>query len=243
MASAFAVLGRNDLRGIRREPLLIAVVLAPLGWIALLRFGTPPVAAAVHARYGLDLAPYHPLILTAFLLLTSPVVVGGLTGMLVLDERDSGTLTALRVTPVPLLRVVAYRAVTALLLTALYTVATMAASGMLPAEQLPGLAVIGLGNGLCGVMFALLVLALARNKVEGLAVMRGVAIVLAGLPLIGYFLDSPWQLALGVIPTYWPAQAYWTLSEGGQWWPHVLGGLAVNGVLALLLYRRFARSV
>ncbi len=46
--------------------------------------------------------PYYPLLLTAFLLLTSIIIVGGLAAFLVLDEIDAGTLAALRVTPVPL---------------------------------------------------------------------------------------------------------------------------------------------
>ena len=53
-------------------------------------------------RYDFDLIPYYPLVLTAFLLLTSIIIVGGLAAFLVLDEVDAGTLTALRVTPVPL---------------------------------------------------------------------------------------------------------------------------------------------
>ena len=61
-------------------------------------------------RYDFDLVPYYPLVLTAFLLLTSIVIAGGLGAFLVLDEVDAGTLAALRVTPVPLSTFFAYRA-------------------------------------------------------------------------------------------------------------------------------------
>ena len=43
-------------------------------------------------RYDFDLVPYYPLVLTAFLLLTSIIIVGGLASFLVLDEVDAGTL-------------------------------------------------------------------------------------------------------------------------------------------------------
>ncbi|TCP49956.1 fluoroquinolone transport system permease protein [Tamaricihabitans halophyticus] len=243
MASALAVFGRNDLRGIRREPLLIGVLCAPLGWIALLRLGVPPVEEMVQERYGVDLVPYYPVILTAFLLLTSPVVIGGLAALLILDERDGRTLSALRVSPVSLGRFASYRAGMAMVITVLYTVGTMYGSGMLPADQLAGLSVVGISNGWCAVLFALLIVSIASNKVEGLAVLRGFAIVLAGLPLVAYFVPAHYDLFFGVIPTYWPAKAYWLVAEGGPWWWYVIAGLAYNGVLAIPLYRRFRRGV
>jgi fluoroquinolone transport system permease protein len=43
-------------------------------------------------RYGFELVPYYPLVLTAFLLLASIINVGGLAAMLVLDELDVGTM-------------------------------------------------------------------------------------------------------------------------------------------------------
>jgi len=207
------VFWRNDLRGLFREPLLIGVVLAPLGWIALVRFGTPAVADMLGERYGIDLAPYHPVILTGFLLLTSPIVIGAVTALIVLDERDSGTLAALRVSPVSLGSYTAYRAAVAVAVTAIYTVATLSASGLLPPRLVPHMVPIGLVNGACALVIALTILALATNKVEGIAVVRALGILVAGLPLVPYFMDTPWQLLFGSIPTYWPAKAFWVAGQ------------------------------
>lgn len=243
MAGTLAALGRNDLRSLRRESLLSGIVMAPLVWIAMVRFGTPPVADVVADRHGVDLIPYYPLILTGFLLLTSPIVVGGLGAFLVLDERDSGTITVLRVTPTPMLAYLGYRAATILVITAVYVVATMAASGLLSPEHIPGLIPIGLLAGVCGILISLLLLAFARNKVEGIAVMRGIGIVLAGLPLMPYFLGPQWQVLFWVLPTYWPAKAYWQLSDGATWWPYLIGGLVVQLPMIHVLVRRFLRSL
>ena len=53
-----------------------------------------------------------------------------LAAFLVLDEIDAGTLTALRVTPVPLSMFFAYRAGTVVVVTTVYVVATLSFSGM-----------------------------------------------------------------------------------------------------------------
>ena len=80
------------------------IVVAPVIWTTGVAFLTPLFTEMLSTRYDFDLVPYYPLVLTAFLLLTSIIIVGGLGAFLVLDEVDAGTLTALRVTPVPLRR-------------------------------------------------------------------------------------------------------------------------------------------
>lgn len=243
MAGALAAFGRNDIRGLRREALLAGIIFAPAVWIAMVRFGVPPATALVADRYGVDLVPYYPVILTGFLLLTSPIVVGGLGAFLVLDERDAGTLGALRVTPTPMWTYLGYRALTIVAVTAVYEVVTMSASGLLPLEQVWGLVPIGLLAGLTGLVIALILLRLAKNKVEGLAVMRALGILVAGLPLVPYFLEPLWQYPFWLLPPFWPAKAYWVLSAGGAWWPYLLGGAVYHVPLIWWLYRGFVKNL
>ncbi len=119
--------GRNDVRGTYREPLLVMIVVAPVIWTTGVAFLTPMFTEMLSTRYDFDLVPYYPLVLTAFLLLTSIIIVGGLGALLVLDEVDAGTMTALRVTPVPLRDFFAYRAVTVIVVTTVYVIATTVA--------------------------------------------------------------------------------------------------------------------
>jgi fluoroquinolone transport system permease protein len=101
-SKALVAFGRNDIRGTYRDPLLVMIVFAPVIWTTGVVVLTPRFTEMLANRYDFDLVPYSPLVLTAFLLLTSIIIVGGLASFLVLDEVDAGTLTALRVTPVPL---------------------------------------------------------------------------------------------------------------------------------------------
>ena len=50
-----------------------------------------------------------------------------------------------------------------------------------------------------------------------LFIMQGV-MKLTGLPLFipifAFFIDSAWEYAFGIIPTYWPMKTYWLLQAG-----------------------------
>jgi fluoroquinolone transport system permease protein len=238
-ATALAAFGRNDIRGTYREPLLVMIVLAPVIWTTGVSILTPLFTEMLSERYGFDLVPYYPLVLTAFLLLTSIIIVGGLAAMLVLDELDAGTLSALRVTPVPLAAFFAYRAGTVMVVTALYVVATMSFSGILEPGLFPALIPIGLLSGLSAVVTLLLIVAVASNKIQGIAMIRALGMLIAGLPCLPWFIDSAWNLAFGVLPPYWAAKAFWVASDHDVWWPYLVVGVVYNLIMAWLLFRRF----
>jgi fluoroquinolone transport system permease protein len=239
MTTAFA---RNDLRGVGRDTLLAGMIVAPVVWIAMVRFGTPPVTRMLAEDYQFDLLPYYPLILVGFLLLTSAIIVGGITALMVLEERDARTLTAVRITPASLDAYIRYRAIIAIAVTTLYVLGTISASGLLPGDLVLPLIPIGVLTGLSALVIALTILALAKNKVEGIAAIRALGIVVAGLPLLPAFIDSGWGLAFGVLPTYWPAQTFLVASEGGTWWRYLLSGTVYHALLVWPLYRRFIRT-
>jgi fluoroquinolone transport system permease protein len=238
-ARALAAFGRNDLRGTYRDPLLVMIAVAPVIWTIAVVVLVPQFTEMLSERYGFDLAPYYPLVLTALLLLTSIVIAGGLAAFLVLDEVDAGTLTALRVTPVPLSTFFFYRAGTVIAVTAIYVIGTLSFSGMLEPGAIGALLPIALLAGLSAVVTLLLIVAVASNKVQGIAMVRVLGMLVAGLPCLPWFIDSAWNLAFGVLPPYWAAKAFWVASDGGAWWPYLLVGVLYNVAVAWPLFRRF----
>jgi fluoroquinolone transport system permease protein len=238
-ARAVVAFGRNDVRGTYRDPLLVMIVVAPIIWTTGVAVLTPRVTAMLARRNGINLIPYYPLILTAFLLLTSIIIAGGLAAFLVLDEVDAGTLTALRVTPVPLAMFFGYRAATVMAVTTIYVVATMSLSGILGPGLIGALIPIALLAGLSAVVTLLLILAMANNKIQGLAAVRALGMLIAGLPCLPWFIDSDWNLAFGVLPPYWAAKAFWVASDHGIWWPYLVAGVLYNLAIAWPLFRRF----
>jgi fluoroquinolone transport system permease protein len=239
ITKAWTAFGRNDIRGTYRDPLLWMVVVAPVTWTAGVALLTPLFTEMLAERYGFDLVPYYPLVLTAFLLLTSIIIVGAIAAFLILDEVDAGTLTALRVTPVPLSTFFAYRAGTVMVLTTVYVVATLSFSGILEPGLIPALIPIGPLAGLSAIVTLLLIVAVASNKIQGIAMVRALGMLIAGLPCLPWFIDSAWNLAFGVLPPYWAAKAFWVASDHGTWWPYLVVGVAYNLVVAWPLFRRF----
>ncbi|WP_432758300.1 ABC transporter permease [Mycobacterium canetti] len=236
---ALVAFGRNDIRGTYRDPLLVMLVVAPVIWTTGVAVLTPLFTEMLARRYGFDLVPYYPLVLTAFLLLTSIIVAGALAAFLVLDEVDAGTMAALRVTPVPLSVYFGYRAATVMVVTTIYVVATMSCSGILGPGLVVSLIPIGLLAGLSAVVTLLLILALANNKIQGLAMVRALGMLIAGLPCLPWFIHSGWNFAFAVLPPYWAAKAFWGAIDHGMWWPYLVGGAVYNLAIAWVLFRRF----
>ena len=230
---AVAAFGRNDIRGTYRDPLLVMVVLAPVIWTSLVAILTPKVTEMLAQRYGFDLVPYYPLVLTSI------IIAGGLGAFLMLDEVDAGTMTALRVTPVPMATFFGYRAGTVMVVTTVYVIATLSFSGILEPGLTGALVPIGLVAGLSAVVTLLLIVTMAGNKIQGIAMLRVLGMLIAGLPCLPWFIDSSWNLAFGVLPPYWAAKAFWVASAHGTWWPYLLGGVAYNLAIAWPLFRRF----
>ncbi len=78
-----------------------------------------------------------------------------------------------------------------------------------------------------------------RYTIQGIAMLRLIGLVIAGLPCLAWFVDSPWNLAFGLLPPYWPAKAFWVANDHGMWWPYLLGGIVFSATVAWPLLRRF----
>jgi fluoroquinolone transport system permease protein len=106
-----------------------------------------------------------------------------------LDERDDGTLTALRVTPISMMGYAFYRGGAAVFLSFAYVLVTLRLSGFAPASLLPAMAAVAFLSGLLSAVFAKVLATFAANKVEGMAVTKVLATLMLG-PLAAYFIHS-----------------------------------------------------
>lgn len=235
-------LGPIDLRAVRRDSYLAWAAFLPLALGALLRWGLPWVTSWIADAYAFDLTPWHPLIVSWFLVAIVPQLIGQVVGFLLLDERDDDTLRAWLVTPMPLGGYLAYRVGLPLLLA--MGVAPLAVSGFgLVAIEWQRFAPIALLFALETPIMALAMASLCENKVQGFAFVKGVGAV----PLLSaaaFFVDPPWQWLAGALPTYWPMRAFWTASTGGDgFWPAIAIGLALHVALLAWLLRVFRNRV
>ena len=233
----FATIGRSDLLNFRRDSMLQFLLIYPFILGGILRLLLPWVQSGLQESIGFDLREYHLLIVSFFGLLIIPQLVGFLVGTFLLDEKDQDTLTALMVTPMPIRAYALYRALTPALVTVLGILVVVPFINILalPFEQLLPLAI---SAAPLGPMMALLIASLAKNKVEGLAVMKGLGVFLL-IPIAAWFVPEPWQWLLGVFPTYWAAKGYWLASAGEPFlWVAAFGFLYTCAIVTVLL-RRF----
>ena len=127
-------------------------------------------------------------------------------------------------------------------MTTVYVAVTIPLTGLVPSSLVWPLIPIGMVAGMSAVVTMLLIVAVARNKVQGIAMLRLLGLLIAGIPCLPWFVDSAWNLAFGVLPPYWAAKAFWVACAGGAWWPYLLGGVVVNLAAGWPLLRRFVAA-
>lgn len=195
---------RIDLRGARRDSMIVAMLIGPVAIALGLRYGYPFAVDVVAHSYGFDLAPYAPVALAALIVLHVPMMVGAIGALRLAEDADDGTLLVLRATPLTPARYLAYRVL---------TVAAAAGAGLAMAVPLSGLAPGGWTAGLAAAtalaavqapLLAAAAAAFAGNKVEALVVIKGAGAVLTLLPLIVWWLPEPARWALAPLPPFWP---------------------------------------
>lgn len=234
-----AALGPIDFHTIRRDALLRWMAVLPFGIAILLRFFVPFVRARVLEQFAFDIAPYYPLLIS-MLVLMMPILFGTVIGFLLLDQREDGTLTALRVTPLSETGYLMYRMALPLVLS---VVATLF---MFPIVALVEINFVGqLLGALCAAplapLFALFLAAFAENQVQGFALSKGAGVFLIP-PTLAYFVPMNWQLLCGILPPYWVAKVLWTAVANE---PHIgfyfLIGVLYPCMLIFFLLKRFRR--
>ncbi|MBN1886976.1 MAG: hypothetical protein JW850_03265 [Thermoflexales bacterium] len=233
-------LGPIDAHNVRRDAMLKWIAILPPVLALAMRWIIPVLFGRLSDFLHVDLAPYYSPFMGYTLALLTPAMVGVVVGFLLLDERDDRTLSALQVTPLSLNGYLAYRLLVPSVLSVILTVIVFPLSGLMEIDWL-SLLWLSICSAPFAPLFALFMASFAQNKVQGFALQKAASWVFMP-PVIAYFIQSNWQWAFGIVPTYWPAKLYWTLQAGQPHaWAYGLVGLAYQGLLLVLLVRRFNR--
>lgn len=237
--SAITTLSRSDILNIRRDSFMQFMLIYPIVLGLFMRWFIPWVTDGMMET--IDLRPYYLLLASFFGLIVIPDLAGSLIGLLLLDERDENTLTALMVTPMPIATYALYRVITPTFVSLVGILVLVPLIGI-DVPSIEKLLAIALSASLGAPIFTLLLAALAKNKVEGIAVMKGMGVLLLA-PLVAWFAPEPWQWLLGIFPTFWPAKAHWLAANGEPYlWVAVVGAVYAVGIVWFLL-RRFRSAL
>ncbi len=235
--SRFFGLFAADTRNVSRDPALLFsilfAILMPIG----VAFFRPTIDNAALDAFGLpDFTGYLSLVvftLPAFL-------IGWVTGFLLLEDRDDGPLLALDITPTGKAGFFAYRATITAIITALIT--GFGVIILAPNLSLPIVVMLALLAAIEAVCVAFILPAIARNKVEGLAVTKIVNIG-ALVPLLA-LVPSPFRYLGSFVPTFWIGELLRTDTAHYLSFLLKLGfAIAIHGVVVTLLYRLAIRRI
>lgn len=217
----------SDLRNVLRDRMLAFAFFIPRLLILFSAWAIPWSSATI-----VDLSHYHSLILS-FIFLQIPVLFGFIPAFMLIDERDENILSALRVVAVRLLS-----GTTIAFMYAAMAFVLLGGTGTSFLLFLP-----------CACMFALLapiialtIVGLSQNKIEALAVFKGLDLLVM-LPLLGFFVPPAWEYLFWVFPQFWTIAAFEELVQSGVLdWGAVGVGLVLHvGVIGYLI-RRFVRG-
>lgn len=238
MLRSFKALGIVDLRSVRRDSMLIGIVISPWLIVLFLRLVMPLFNNWSDNQFGINLKEYYPLITSIFIFLNIPLMFGVMSGFLLLDERDDDTLTAIRVTPASVSGLFLYRILTGYILSVIYILLCTPLTGLVSFDKVIQVIPAALLAGTFTPVVMLTLAAFARNKLEGFAVLKGVGFLVVGSAM-AYFVSSKWQMLFGVIPTYWSSKAFWLALNNQDSKIYLLIGVLYNLLLIVLLFRRF----
>ncbi|MCO6477976.1 MAG: hypothetical protein J5I94_15195 [Phaeodactylibacter sp.] len=186
------------------------------------------------------MADYHPLIL---MLMTLQVVtsIGFVLASMLLDERDEQVLTALRAMPVGVNAFLFYRLSIGTFMAVLFSYAMLTAPGMEglgPAARFTAALLFASAAPITTLALA----AFSGNKVEGLAVYKGLSLILM-IPAGSFFLSSWVNYVLGIVPVYWTLHYVDEALAGNMAIMELILALAAHGLALWGLFVLFKRRV
>ena len=232
-------LSLGDLRNIRRELILSVSIFAPILLTIVVRFLIPILSSYLSETIGLNLIPHYPFILSYTLLLT-PLLIGTAAGFLILEEKDEDLLKYFTITPLSRRGYITYRLLSPLLLSTIFSFFLLFLSNIVVINYVLMIPVV-LMSSLEASLMALILGTFADNKVEGLAISKGMGIFFVA-PAVGYFIKSIWRWSVAIIPPFWVSETF--LLSGGLSQRYLLSiamGFILHFICIQLVYRRFIK--
>lgn len=227
----------TDRRTLLRDGLLLMLVLSvPLVTLVMRILATWGTAWASR-RHGIDLTPHLPTIQAVILVIHTPVILGSLAGLLLLEDRDSGVLAAMATTRATVETLLGYRLCATVILTTVALALSLPFSGVdHPAGAIGDLST-AVAAGITSIVPALAMAAFARNRVQGVAVMKMMGLPLY-LPVAALLITWPAEPLFGLIPTAWPVWASVAPSPMHAI-GSAIGAVIASAVIAWPLIRRY----
>ena len=227
-----------------RDSLLVFMLIYPFIFGAIGAFGVPAILDQFEIAVPPELLADIILVVLAMM---TPVVFGFVVGFSIMEDRDDHIIDSIMTSPLEIHWFILIKLMMIYVLSLFSTVIIfyMTFIGLeldlnIFWRFIPIAAVISLIT----IQFTLLINAMAKNKVEGFAIVKGMGIF-AIVPVASLFIKDWREYFFGIIPQFWPAKAISANFNdlNLEWWVYLLIGAIVISVTNYLLYLWFKSKV
>jgi fluoroquinolone transport system permease protein len=237
------VLLMSQFKRIGRDSVLIMLMVYPFVLAIIGRYLVPIIKdATLSSTFNLQ-DHYHVLMI--FFVIMNPVLFGDIIGLMLIDEREDNTLSAIRVLPIKMSNYIISKSTLFIILS---IISGMLITWLINLYYVP-IAVSFFINFVAslGVIFGmLLVNYFASNKVEGFAAMKGTGFILI-IPVISIYIPHPFNYICGIVPAFWPAMAlcsyYDKFAPTMSVWMYLSIGAAYILIISTILYKKIMRKI
>ncbi len=229
-------LSQNDFRNTFRDPMFRFLLVFPIVSFAIVYWAVP----AIEGVY-LPITPYKPVVLM-WASLQSATMFGFIYGFLFLEEKEESVWQAVRLLPISGLRLLFSRLLVGLVVSfiANFTIIHFGGIAALPVYISMLLAAV---FSLTTLVIALWLGAMSHNKIEGMAQMKILNVILM-LPGITYFLPYKFLHITAVIPTYWSFKGIeMSMANSTDFWRYLAGGIVFQLAIIFFLNRKLQRAI
>ncbi|QVK17920.1 ABC transporter permease [Mycoplasmatota bacterium] len=231
---------KSELKKWFRDSMMKVMLIYPLILCIIGRFVIPAIAKTSHFEVD-PIADY----LVSVLILITPLIYGALIGFSILDDRDDKVLTSIRITPLSVHQFISFRLIVGTLLAFIGCIIVMWFSniGSFTFGEIIALSFL---SALATPVSGLIINALAHNKIEGFAVMKGTGTIII-FPIIALYFTDAKEFIFSLAPGFWPAKAISSIVRNDSlllsYTQYYLIGLIYVIVLNIIVYQIFSKKM
>lgn len=220
------------IKHISRDGMLLMVSIAPVLMIALIYWALPEF---IYPILPFNLKPYY-LIFDLFSAITISYLFCFASSMAVLEELDDNVSPYLSVTPLGKVGYIVSRLLIPAVISILVTICIINIWSFTKLTTID-IVVISILMSLCSVIASMLVIVVAKNKVEGMAMSKLSGLVMIGL-FVPFFLFDNTQYLFAFLPTFWVAKLAITRE-----YLYLIPAILCMAIWIVLLLRRYQRKM
>lgn len=222
---------------ISHDFMLICCVFAPIIIGCVFYFGLPLLEKVLCTSTNTNqiLLPYY-CIFDLVLSIMTPIMFCFAGVLVILEELDTGVTKYYEVTPIGKSGYILSRIILPAIIAFIYDIILLSIFTISNMDLL-AILLISVSSIFISIITALFVIAFAKNKIEGMALIKLCGLFIIGIP-VAYFINDSIKYLFGILPTFWIAEFCITKN-----YIYYLLSIVLSMIFIYFLYGRFRRKL